>query len=92
MVTKGIPWFGKSFAVSTLLRGRLGDFYDPLQLGAAALMGFQLLDLPLYFSGKILKVLAGDPIRKLPRQPAAPFEPEFQFLFFALLLIHGRAP
>jgi hypothetical protein len=38
-----------------------------------ALTGFQLLDLPLYFSCKISKVLASDPIRKLPRQSAAPF-------------------
>jgi hypothetical protein len=50
------------------------------------------MDPPLYFSGKIPNILASDPIRKLARQPAALFEPEFQFLFFALLLIHGRAP
>jgi hypothetical protein len=51
-----------------------------------------LLDLPLYFGGKISNVLGGGPVPELTRQPATLFEPEFQFLFSALLLIHGRAP
>jgi hypothetical protein len=58
----------------------------------AALLLFQSLDLPLYFGGKISDVLGGHPVPELTRQPATLFEPVFQFLFFALLLIHGRAP
>ena len=57
----------------------------------AALPSFQLLDLPLYFGGKISNVLGGGLVPELTRQPATLFEHEFQFLF-ALLRIHGRAP